>query len=109
MEANASRRSLLKRKRVLMSQKIYVGNLAWSSTETQIRELFAQYGTVTSVNMITDRETGRSRGFAFVEMEGGAEQAIRALDKTDLDGRPLNVNEARPRAEGAGQGGRGRW
>ena len=92
-----------------MSQKIYVGNLSWSSTETQIRELFTPYGTVTSVNVITDRETGRSRGFAFVEMEAGAEQAIRALDKSDLDGRPLSVNEARPRAEGARNGGRGRW
>ena len=93
-----------------MSKKIYVGNLPFSSTESQIRELFARYGTVTSVNLITDRETGRPRGFGFVEMDGGAEQAIQALDKSDMDGRPLNVNEAKPRAEGSrSSGGRDRW
>ena len=92
-----------------MSKKIYVGNLPFSSTESQIRELFSRYGTVTSVNIITDRETGRPRGFGFVEMDGGAEQAIQALDKSDLDGRPLNVNEARPRAEGSRSFNRDRW
>lgn len=93
-----------------MSKKIYVGNLPFSSTESQIRELFSRYGTVTSVNLITDRETGRPRGFGFVEMDGGAEQAISALDKTDLDGRSLNVNEAKPRAEGGSRSfSRERW
>ena len=92
-----------------MSKKIYVGNLPFSSTEGQIRELFSRYGTVTSVNLITDRETGRPRGFGFVEMDGGAEQAIQALDKSDLDGRALNVNEAKPRAEGSRFSSRDRW
>jgi RNA recognition motif-containing protein len=80
-----------------MSKKIYVGNLSFNSTEDQLRDLFAQYGTVSSVNVIMDRDTGRSRGFGFVEMESGADEAIRSLDNQDLDGRSLSVNEARPR------------
>lgn len=92
-----------------MSKKIYVGNLPFSSTESQIRDLFGRYGTVTTVNLITDRETGRPRGFGFVEMDNGAEQAIQALDKSDLDGRALNVNEAKPRAEGSRSFSRDRW
>ena len=80
-----------------MSKKIYVGNLSFSSTEDQLRDLFAQYGTVSSVNVIMDRDTGRSRGFGFVEMESGADEAIQNLNNQDLDGRSLNVNEARPR------------
>ena len=90
-----------------MSKKIYVGNLPFSSTEDQIRDLFSQHGTVTSVNLITDRETGRPRGFGFIEMDGGAEQAISALDNHELDGRNLKVNEARPREAGRGGGGGG--
>jgi len=92
-----------------MSKKIYVGNLPFSSTEDQIRDLFSQHGTVTSVNLITDRETGRPRGFGFIEMDSGAEQAISTLDNHELDGRNLKVNEARPRESGRGQGGGGRW
>jgi len=82
-----------------MSKKIYVGNLPFSATDDEVRELFEQYGTVTSVNLITDRETGRPRGFAFVEMSDGADEAIRALHQTDMGGRSLNVNEARPRED----------
>lgn len=92
-----------------MSTKIYVGNLPFSSTEDQIRDLFSQHGTVTSVSLITDRETGRPRGFGFVEMDDGAGQAIEALNNHELDGRNLNVNEARPRQEGRRSGERARW
>lgn len=90
-----------------MPKKIYVGNLPFSSTEDQIRQLFAQHGTVTSVNLITDRDSGQPRGFAFVEMESGANEAITAVNNHQLDGRALKVNEARPRA--AGSSGRGAW
>jgi RNA recognition motif-containing protein len=89
-------------------KKIYVGNLPFSATEEEIRELFSQYGTVTSVNLITDRDTGSPRGFGFVEMETGAGEAIQALDNSELGGRNLRVNEARPR-EDRGGGRRQRW
>lgn len=92
-----------------MSKKIYVGNLPFSATEDQVRDLFAQHGTVATVNLITDRETGRPRGFGFVEMDDGAEQAIDRLDNQELDGRSLKVNEARPREASRGNGGRERW
>ncbi len=82
-----------------MSKKIYVGNLPFSATEDQIQQLFAAHGTVESVALITDRETGRPRGFGFVEMSTGAAEAIQSLDGKDLDGRNLKVNEARPREE----------
>lgn len=78
-------------------KKIYVGNLPFSSTEEELRDLFGQHGTVSSVSLITDRATGRPRGFGFVEMENGADEAIQALNNYELDGRNLNVNEARPR------------
>jgi RNA recognition motif-containing protein len=78
---------------------IYVGNLPYSATEDKIRELFSAYGTVEKVNLIKDRETGRMRGFGFVEMSSGGREAIAGLDQRDLDGRPLTVNEARPREE----------
>ena len=82
-----------------MSKSIYVGNLPWSATEEQIRNLFSQYGTVNSVNLISDRETGRARGFGFVEMAAAdAAGAIEALDGTSLEGRNLKVNEAQPKA-----------
>lgn len=82
-----------------MVKSIYVGNLPFSATETEIRDLFEQYGTVHSAKVITDRETGRSRGFGFVEMDDNeAQEAIEATDGKDMDGRPLKVNEARPRA-----------
>jgi RNA recognition motif-containing protein len=81
-----------------MTKKMYVGNLAFQSTEDDIQNLFSQYGSIESINLITDRETGRSRGFAFVEMENeAAQKAMQALDGTDLDGRNLKINEARPR------------
>ena len=82
-----------------MSKRIYVGNLPFSSTEDSVNQLFAQYGTVVSVNLITDRETGRPRGFGFVEMEDGADEAISALDNQDFEGRNLKVNEAKPREQ----------
>ena len=96
---------------------IYVGNLDFSSTEDSIRALFEQHGEVTSVKLITDRDTGRSRGFAFVEMSSNDEgrAAIAALDGKELDGRALKVNEARPRAPRDGGnrsnrgGNRGGW
>ncbi|RJX29732.1 MAG: RNA-binding protein [Desulfarculus sp.] len=81
-----------------MGTSIYVGNLSYDSNEQAIRTLFERYGTVLSVKMIEDRETGRSRGFGFVEMDAGeASAAIQALNGTDLDGRALKVNEAKPR------------
>ena len=98
-----------------MSKKIYVGNLPFSATESEIESLFAQHGEVVSVNVITDRETGRPRGFGFIEMdEAGAETAIRELDGHEMDGRQLRVNEARERTNrggggGGGGGGRDRW
>ena len=80
-----------------MPKKIYVGNLPFTATEDEVREKFAEHGDVLSVNLINDRETGRPRGFGFVEMDTGADEAIQALDQTDMGGRKLNVNEARPR------------
>ena len=82
-----------------MSTNIYVGNLPFSATADEIRDLFSAYGTVESVNLITDRETGRLRGFGFVEMEQGADEAIAALNQTDFGGRSLTVNLAKPRQE----------
>lgn len=92
-----------------MSKKIYVGNLPFSSSEQQLLELFSQHGTVTSVNLITDRDTGRPRGFGFIEMESGAEIAIEKLDNYALDGRNLKVNEARARETSRSNGGQRRW
>ncbi len=90
-----------------MSKNIYVGNLPFSATETELREVFSQHGDVHSVNVVTDRDTGRSRGFGFVEMDTeGASKAIAALDQYEMDGRNLRVNEAKPRENG---GRRGRW
>jgi RNA recognition motif-containing protein len=82
-----------------MAKRIYVGNLPFSATDDEVRSMFSEYGTVTSVNLITDRDTGRPRGFGFVEMEDGADEAIEALNQTDMGGRSLNVNEARPRQD----------
>lgn len=83
-----------------MAKRIYVGNLPFTATEDEVRELFTQYGTVQSVSLINDRETGRPRGFGFVEMEQeGADKAIEALDGHDLGGRSLKVNEARERGQ----------
>ena len=82
-----------------MSTNIYVGNLPFSATAEAIHELFSPYGAVESVNLITDRETGRLRGFGFVEMSSGANEAIAALHEKDLDGRSLTVNLAKPREQ----------
>jgi len=82
-------------------KKIYVGNLSWNTTEDSLREHFAAVGTVHSVSVITDRDTGRSRGFAFVEMDDeGAARAIKELDGGELDSRALRVNEAQERQRG---------
>ena len=80
-----------------MSNKIYVGNLPFSATEDEVRQLFSQYGTVASVALITDRDTGAPRGFGFVEMDEGASEAISALNNHEMGGRNLKVNEAKPR------------
>jgi RNA recognition motif-containing protein len=83
-----------------MAKKLYVGNLPYSATEDELRELFQQHGTVHSVSVISDRETGQPRGFAFVEMDDdGANAAISALEEQQFGGRRLRVNEARPREE----------
>lgn len=84
---------------------IYVGNLSFKATDDEIRSAFEEYGKVTSVNIIMDRETGRSRGFAFVEMSEGAEEAIQNLNGKEIAGRGVTVNEARPRAPRGGGGG----
>ncbi|NLW81789.1 MAG: RNA-binding protein [Desulfovibrionales bacterium] len=81
-----------------MSTNIYVGNLSWSTSDADLQALFSQYGQVTSAHVIEDRETGRSRGFGFVEMdEEGARKSIQALNGADYQGRNLKVNEAQPR------------
>jgi RNA recognition motif-containing protein len=86
-------------KEIDVSTNIYVGNLPFSATSEAIEELFSTYGVVESVNLIKDRETGRLRGFGFVEMASGANEAIAALHDKDLDGRNLRVNLAKPREE----------
>ncbi len=93
-----------------MSTKLYVGNLSFNSTEQDLEETFGEIGTVESVNIIEDRDTGRSRGFGFVEMSSAeeAQKAIAELDGKDVDGRNLKVNEAKPRENRAGGGGGGR-
>lgn len=82
-----------------MSTNIYVGNLPFTTNEDEIRELFSAYGEVESVNLITDRDTGRLRGFGFVTMSSGVEEAIAALNQQELGGRSLTVNHAKPREE----------
>ena len=93
-----------------MGRKLYVGNLGFDVTQKDLEDLFAQAGACDSVAVITDRETGRSRGFGFVEMSstGEAQRAIQQFDGQDFKGRPLKVNEAKER-EGGGGGGRGRY
>ncbi len=89
--------------------RIYVGNLSYQANEDELRELFEAYGEVAEVNVITDRDTGRSRGFAFVEMPNAQEgsAAIEALDQKEHEGRNLRVNEAQPRQQGGRGGGGG--
>ncbi len=92
----------------MASKNLYVGNLPFTTTEQELTDLFSQYGTVTKSQVIMDRETGRSRGFGFVEMSSGADEAVQAMNGTEYQGRRLTVNEAKPREErGAGGGGRG--
>jgi RNA recognition motif-containing protein len=90
-------------------KNIFVGNLSFGTTENSVRSLFESYGSVDRVNIVTDRDTGQARGFAFVEMSVDSEgdAAIAGLNGRDLDGRTLNVNEARPKAERSGGGGGG--
>ena len=93
-------------------KNLYVGNLPFGTTSSDLEQVFGQYGTVVKAQIITDRETGRSRGFAFVEMSSGAEEAIQAMNGAEFQGRRLTVNEAKPREErprggGGGYGGGG--
>jgi cold-inducible RNA-binding protein len=100
-----------------VAKNLYVGNLPFGTTSEELEQLFSQHGTVTRAQVMTDRETGRSRGFGFVEMGDGADAAIQALNGNQFQGRALTVNEAKPREErprggggygGGGGGGRGR-
>jgi cold-inducible RNA-binding protein len=88
-------------------KNIFVGNLSFGTTEDSLRTMFESYGTVDRVNVVTDRDSGQARGFAFVEMSVDAEgnSAINGLNGRDLDGRTLNVNEARPKTDRGGSGG----
>ena len=92
-----------------MSKRIYVGNLPFSATSDDVQNLFAEYGSVTEVHLVTDRQTGQPRGFGFVEMEDdtAADKAIEELNDKDFQGRNLKVNEARPRESRGGGGGGG--
>ena len=94
-----------------MAKNLYVGNLPFSTTSEDLEQLFGQHGTVTRAQVMTDRETGRSRGFGFVEMSDGADAAIQALNGNQFQGRALTVHEAKPREErprgGGGGGGYG--
>lgn len=93
-----------------MARTIYVGNLPWSATEDDLTALVSPHGTVLSVRIATDRETGRSRGFGFVEVEDDhLDQAVEALQNVEMDGRVLTINEARPREPRAGGGASSRW
>jgi RNA recognition motif-containing protein len=88
-----------------MSKKLYVGNLSFNVSSDDLRELFEEHGTVTSATIVADRDTSRSRGFGFVEMSDGAEEAIQKLHGAEHEGRTLVVNEARPREERSDRGG----
>ena len=94
-----------------MGTKLYVGNLSFQTQDFDLREHFAQFGEVVSANIITDRDTGRSRGFGFVEMadQQAADAAQQGTDGQELDGRQLKVNEAKPREDNRGGGRRGGW
>ena len=95
-----------------MATRLFVGNLTYNSTENDLQDYFSQAGTVLSVNIMQDRATGRSRGFAFVEMgsQAEADKAVEMFHQKDFQGRALTVNEARPREErGGGGGGGGGW
>ena len=88
-----------------MKKKLYVGNLSFQTTETELKDLFAQSGQVDTVHIIIDRETGRSKGFGFIEMEEGADHAIAQLNGKEFNGRALTVNEAKPMGSRPSSGG----
>ena len=89
-----------------MATNLYVGNLPFHTTADELREAFSKFGTVTRAQVVSDRETGRSRGFGFIEMSDGGDKAIEGMNGADFGGRTLTVNEARPRTErGPGGGG----
>ena len=88
-----------------MKKKLYVGNLSFQTTESDLKELFGQAGTVETVRIITDRDTGRSKGFGFVEMQDGGDKAIAEINGKDFKGRTLTVNEARPMSPRDSRGG----
>lgn len=92
-----------------MSTRLYVGNLPFSASDEDLQQMFSEVGQVVSAQVVIDRETGRSRGFGFVEMSKAeeAQAAVRRFDQTQMKGRAITVNEARPRSEGGGGGGRG--
>jgi RNA recognition motif-containing protein len=90
-----------------MPKKLYVGNISFQTTSDELVQLFSQYGTVLGAQIVSDRETGRSRGFAFVEMHEGGDEAIAGLHGTQMGGRTLTVNEAKPREERPRTGGGG--
>lgn len=92
-----------------MAKKLFVGGLSWDTTDATLRDFFSQYGEVLSASVITDKFTGKSRGFGFVEMsnDADADKAVKEANGQSLDGRAITVNEARPREEGQGGGGRG--
>jgi RNA recognition motif-containing protein len=90
-----------------MSKKLYVGNISFDTTSDDLIQAFSQYGTVLGAQIISDRDTGRSRGFAFVEMHTGGDEAIAAMNGAQLQGRTLTVNEAKPREERPRSGGGG--
>lgn len=94
-----------------MSRKLYVGNLSYAVTESALSSKFSEFGTVESINLITDRDTGRSKGFGFVEMgsEAEAKAAIAELNGVDYDGRAMNVNEAKPKSANGGRNSGRRW
>lgn len=97
-----------------MSKKLFVGGLSWDTTDASLNSAFARFGNIVEAKVVTDRDSGRSRGFGFVTFDDGAEadKAISAMNGATLDGRTLNVNEARDRDRGAGNGGGGsrqRW
>jgi RNA recognition motif-containing protein len=95
-------------RRLAMRKNLYVGNLPYDTTADDLREAFSQFGTVSKSQVISDRETGRSRGFGFVEMEDGADNAIESMNGKDFQGRRLTVNEAKSRSDAGGGAGRQR-
>jgi RNA recognition motif-containing protein len=109
VEGNGSRRGIrcveCTAVEVHLKKKLYVGNLSFEATENELKELFGQAGMVETVRIITDRDTGRSKGFGFVEMEEGGDKAIAAMNGKDFKGRALTVNEARPMSPRDSRGG----